>query len=136
MRRLLPTLLIVIVGLGAGGCARRETPVDEGIRTHTLLVGNQNEPATLDPHLIDAATDMNIAVALFEGLTVLDEKTARPLPGAAERWEISPDGLVYTYHLRASGRWSNGDPVTAADFASSIERILTPALGSVYSYML
>src|SRR4051794_29117173 len=58
-----------------GGCSRRERPVDAGIRTHTLLLGNQNEPATLDPHLINAATDMNVAAALFEGLTCYDEKT-------------------------------------------------------------
>ena len=117
-------------------CAKRETPVDAGIRTKTLLLGNQNEPATLDPHLMDAATDMNIVVALFEGLTVSDEKTGKPLPGTAERWDISTDGLVYTFHLRPTAKWSNGDPVTAADFAYSFQRILSPALGSTYAYML
>ena len=81
-------------------CTPRETPVEEGIRTQTLLVGNQNEPATLDPALIDAATDMNISVALFEGLTCYDEKTGGPVPGVAERWDISPDGLTYTFHRR------------------------------------
>ncbi len=135
MTRRLP-LLALAATLLAGGCTRRETPAEEGIRTHTLLVGNQNEPATLDPALIDAATDQNIAVALYEGLTVLDEKTTRPLPGVAERWDISPDGLTYTFHLRPSARWSNGDPVTADDFAYSFQRILTPGLGAVYAYML
>ena len=43
------------------------------------------------------------------------------------RWEISPDGLTYTFHLRPEGRWSNGDPVTAADFIASYRRLLTPA---------
>ena len=138
MLRPLPAagLLLLAAALLAPGCARRETQAEEGIRTRTLLLGNQNEPATLDPHLIDAATDQNIAVALFEGLTVLDEATAQPLPGVAERWDVSPDGRVYTFHLRPSARWSNGDPVTAADFAWSFQRILTPALGSVYAYML
>jgi oligopeptide transport system substrate-binding protein len=117
-------------------CAKRESPVAEGIRTHTLLLGNQNEPATLDPHLVNAATDFNLSYALFEGLTVFDEKTAQPLPGVAERWDISPDGRIYTFHLRANARWSNGDRVTARDFAYSLQRQLTPALGSVYTYML
>lgn len=134
--RLLPLAACALALTLLAACAKRETAVEEGIRTGTLLVGNQNEPATLDPNLIDAATDMNIAVALFEGLTVLDEATSHPLPGAAERWEISPDGLVYTFHLRPAGRWSNGEPVTAADFAYSFQRILTPALGSTYGYML
>jgi len=79
---------------------------------------------------------MNIAVALFEGLTASDEKTGQPVPAVAERWDISPDGLVYTFHLRPTAKWSNGDRVTARDFAFSIQRILSPALGSTYAYML
>jgi len=134
---LLPFLAILTgVALGEAGCARRETPVEEGIRTQTLLLGNLAEPRDLDPHIVTAATDSYILAALFEGLTVLDEPTSRPLPGVAERWEVSSDGLVYTFHLRADARWSNGDPVTARDFAYSFQRILTPALGSEYSYML
>lgn len=117
-------------------CGKRETPVDEGIRTQTLLVGNLAEPRDLDPQVITAYTDMNIVAAIFEGLTVLDEQTGSPLPGAADRWDVSPDGLVYTFHLRANGQWSNGDKVTAQDFAYSFQRILSPAFASEYSYML
>ncbi len=54
----------------------------------------------------------------------------------AERWDVSPDGLVYTFHLRSSARWSNGDPVTAADFAFAFQRILNPKFGAPYAYML
>ena len=117
-------------------CGKRETPVEEGIRTKTLLVGNQNEPASLDPHVVDAMTDGIIQASLFEGLTVLDEKTSLALPGVAERWDTSPDGLTYTFHLRANAQWSNGEPVTARDFAFSFQRLLTPAFGAPYSYML
>jgi len=118
------------------GCTKRETPVAAGIRTRTLLIGNQNEPASLDPHVVNAYTDQLILVALFEGLAVLDEKTSQALPGVAERWEASPDGLVYTFHLRTNALWSNGDPVTARDFAFSFQRILTPGFAAEYSYML
>jgi oligopeptide transport system substrate-binding protein len=134
-----PTLHFAIFAAGLlclAGCGRRETPVEAGIATHTLHLGNRDEPATLDPHLIDAATDMNVAEALFEGLTAFDEKTGGAQPAAAERWDISPDGLVYTFHLRPTARWSNGDRLTARDFAYSFQRILTPALGSTYAYML
>jgi oligopeptide transport system substrate-binding protein len=127
---------LTCVALGEAGCAKRETPVEAGIRTHTLLIGNQNEPATLDPQIADAYTDGIIFTTLFEGLTVLDEKTSQGLPGAAERWDISPDGKVYTFHLRAGLQWSNGDPLSAHDFAYSFQRILTPKLGSGYSYLL
>ena len=100
MRLRLFAVLSISSALLTASCTKRETPVEEGIRTHTLLVGNAEEPATLDPNLIDAYTDQNIAVALFEGLAIVDDQTSQPVPGAAERWEISPDGLVYTFHLR------------------------------------
>ena len=116
--------------------AKRETPVEQGLRTHTLLLGNGAEPRDLDPHVAIAYTDYNILIALFEGLTVLDEATSRPLPGMAERWDISKDGLVYTFHLRADAKWTNGDPVTADDFVFSMERILAPESASEYAYML
>lgn len=137
---LLPRLAVAL-GVGgclllAAGCGKRETPVEEGIRTQTLLLGNLAEPKDLDPHILDAFTDMNIAVALFEGLTALDEKTAKPIPAAADRWEISPDGLVYTFHIRANAKWSDGTPLTSQDFAYSFQRILTPAFAASYSYML
>jgi len=130
--------------LGAGlaaalllaSCARRETSADAAVRERTLLLGNLSEPADLDPHLVTAYTDQNILVALFEGLTALDEKTSLPVPAVAERWEISDDGLVYTFHLRPTARWSSGDRVTAHDFVYSFQRLLSPALASEYSYML
>jgi oligopeptide transport system substrate-binding protein len=134
MRCRLPSVLIALSALLAASCTRRETPAEAGLRTHTLLLGNQNEPATLDPQLYDAATDYNVIGALFEGLTNYDEKTATAVPGVAERWEISPDGLVYTFHLRANARWSNGDRVTARDFAWSFQRFISPALGNFYAY--
>jgi len=132
-----PTVLCFLATLlGFAACAKRETPAEEGIRTRTLLLGNQNEPATLDPQIADAYTDQIILVALYEGLTVLDEKSSTPRPGVAERWEVSPDATTYTFHLRPTARWSNGDAVTARDFAFAFQRMLTPSFGSSYSYML
>jgi oligopeptide transport system substrate-binding protein len=117
-------------------CSKRESLVDAGVRTQTLYLGNGAEPRDLDPHVVVAYTDYNVLIALFEGLTVIDEATSKPLPGTAEGWDISDDGLVYTFHLRQSAKWTNGDPVTADDFVFSMERILSPELASEYSYML
>jgi len=118
------------------GCAQRETDVQAGIRTQTLLVGNGAEPTSLDPHLANLITDQCVLNALFEGLTAIDETTSQAVPAAAERWEVSPDGLVYTFHLRPNARWSNADPVTARDFVFSFHRILSPRLAAPYGYML
>ncbi|HYP16921.1 MAG TPA: peptide ABC transporter substrate-binding protein [Opitutus sp.] len=138
MHRLRFTLLLLmaVAGFLVSSCSRREAPVDTAIAHRTLLLGNLSEPADLDPHLATAYTDQNILVALFEGLTALDEKSSLPVPAGAERWDVSADGLVSTFHLRHDARWSNGDPVRAPDFAYSFRRILSPALGSEYAYML
>lgn len=116
--------------------AQRDTPVQAALKTQTLLLGNGAEPQDLDPQIVTAYTDYNILLALFEGLTVIDEATSEPVAGAAERWDISPDGLIYTFHLRANGKWTNGDPVTAGDFVTSFQRMLSPLLASEYAYML
>ena len=132
----LSAVSILFALLLCASCSRRETPADAATRTHTLLLGNLSEPADLDPQIITAYTDQNITIALFEGLTAIDEKTALPVPAVAERWEVSPDALTYTFHLRADARWSNGDALTAKDFAYSFQRILSPGLASEYAYML
>lgn len=129
-------IVLAVVVLSFAGCLKRETPVEAARRTQTLLLGNGVEPRDLDPHIITAFTDYNIVVALFEGLTVLDPATSQPAPGAAERWDISDDGLVYTFHLRPGAVWSNGDPVTAHDFVFSIDRVRSPKLAAEYAYML
>lgn len=135
LRRRVFCLGTAVVATLLAGC-HRARPVDAGIATQTLLVGNAGEPADLDPHNITAWTDSNVDYALFEALTWIDEKTTLPIPAATQSWDVSKDGLVYTFHLRPDGRWSNGDPVTADDFAYSFRRILTPSFAAVYSYML
>jgi oligopeptide transport system substrate-binding protein len=129
-------LLLLAALLALAGCGKRETDVEAGIRTQTLIVGNSAEPGSLDPHVPTSTPESNIFMALFEGLTALDEQTTRAVPAVAEHWDISSDGLVYTFHLRSSTRWSNGEPVTAADFVFAFQRILTPEFGAPYAYML
>jgi oligopeptide transport system substrate-binding protein len=125
---LLPASLLFL--LFAAGCTKHETPAAAGIRTQTLLVGNSAEPADLDPQTAAVLSDQNILMALFEGLTALDEQTAQAVPAAAERWEVSGDGLTWTFHLRDGLKWSNGDALTADDFVQSWRRVLIPALAA------
>ncbi len=128
--------LLFLAGGIFPGCSRRETPVEAGIRTQTLLVGNAAEPADLDPQTSTVLNDQIIQMALFEGLTVLDEQTTVPVPAAAERWEVSPDGLVWTFHLRAGLKWSNGEPLTADDFLQSWRRVLNPVFAAEGAWYL
>src|SRR5690606_22030115 len=69
------------------------------------------------------------------GLTTFDA-SGRPVPGVAESWDISEDGRIYTFHLRADARWSDGRIVTAEDFVRSWNRTLAPETASEYAYQL
>jgi len=129
-------LCLVAAILSFTGCAKHETLVERGNRDQVLLRGIGPEPASLDPHLATQAADYNVLSALFEGLVAEDPVDLHPVPGVAESWEVSSDGLIYAFHLRANGRWSNGDPVTAQDFAVSWRRVLTPSLASENAYLL
>lgn len=106
------------------GCSKREAPAST---EKILRIAQRNEPATLDPQLATLPDEFFIIRALGEGLLTPNPEGGTPLPGVAERWESSPDGLTYTFHLRANAKWSDGTPVTAGDFARTIQRAITPA---------
>ena len=96
---------------------------------------NGEEPQTLDPHLAEGVPAANILRDLFEGLTS-KSPDGRVVPGAAVRWNISRDGTVYTFYLRRDARWSNGDPLRAADFVYSFRRSADPLTASQYAQVL
>ncbi len=96
--------------------------------------GNGAEPGTLDPHLVYANWENNIVGDIIMGLTTENAK-GEPIPGAAESWETSPDGLTWTFHLR-DHQWSDGQPVKADDFVFAWRRILDPKTASAYAYYL
>lgn len=95
----------------------------------------EQEPATLDPAKSTTIPESTVELQLFEGLTRIDAQN-QPQAGAASSWEISPDGLVYTFHLRPHMVWSNGDPLTAKDFEYAWKRVLNPETGADNAYML
>jgi oligopeptide transport system substrate-binding protein len=101
-----------------------------------FVIVNGNEPESLDPAIVTAVPDMRIAKALFEGLARLDGKTGRPLPGLAERWDISDDGRFYTFHLRTNAAWSTGEPITSSDVLYSWLRAVSPTTASDYAGQL
>ena len=138
-RAFLRGFLSLLLACGAGllaSCGKRESPVDRGIREQVLHSGLSADPSELDPHIITGLPEINVASTLFEGLLAEDPVDLHPVPGTAESWDVAPDGLTYTFHLRANARWSNGQPVTAQDFSNSIRRVLTRSLGADYATML
>ena len=110
------------------------TTFHTGPRTFVFaLVG---EPETLDPGKARGVNENLVVSNLFQGLTEVPLGAGPPVPGVAERWTLSEDGLTYTFHLRTNAKWSNGDPVTAEDFRYSWLRVLAPATAAPYADML
>lgn len=126
-------LLICLALLPA--CGRHESNVEASTRDGMLHFGNGDEPQDLDPQTVAGIPETHILMALFEGLVTKDPVTLEIRPGVADRWENSGDGRTWTFHLRPDARWSNGAPLSAADFVASWRRALLPALGNVYAYM-
>jgi oligopeptide transport system substrate-binding protein len=121
--------LLVAAIFWLSGCLRHDPPAD-------LTLINKGEPESLDPQIITGQAEMRIVEGMFEGLMRLDPKTARAIPGLAERYELSPDGKTYTFHLRTNLVWSTGEPILAEDVVYSWIRALSPATASEYAGQL
>ena len=141
MRRLGLLLVFALVGLafwyltratlGGGDHGATPAPATQVV----LRRGNGPEPESLDPQLARSESALNVARDLFEGLTALDGD-GNVIPGAASSWQQSADGTTYQFTLRANARWSNGDALTAEDFAASWRRLVDPATASEYAQIL
>lgn len=114
----LPSLLIL--GFAAGG-----TKTQAASSPKILHYGNAVEPQELDPQNISGIPEARVIRSLMEGLVCRDADMTI-VPGVAKSWEVSPDGRVYTFHLRPEAKWSNGSPITARDFVRSFRRLLSP----------
>ena len=113
------------LGMALSGCGR-------GLDRAELVFINGAEPELLDPALITAQATSRVAYALFEGLVIFDQE-AKVQPGVAMGWEVSNGGRAYTFHLRPNACWSNGEPVTSADFVYAWRRALLPETGAEYA---
>ena len=92
----------------------------------------QGEPDNIDPNRSSFATEAAVIRQVFQPLLRFDSRLT-PQPAAASSYDVSPDGTVYTFHLRPDGRWSDGQPVTAQQFEYSWKRILDPKLAAEYA---
>ncbi|UOQ45618.1 peptide ABC transporter substrate-binding protein [Halobacillus salinarum] len=102
--------------------------------TATLNMNNAEEPTSLDPPMGFDSVSWNVLNNLMEGLTRLG-KDHQPQPATAEKWDVSSDGTVYTFHIRDDAKWSNGDDVTAGDFEYAWKRLLNPETASPAAFL-
>lgn len=129
MKKYLITSLFVIIAsfalIACGGSSKAE----EG----AIYVNVGSEPKTIDP-IKNASVDGAIySFHFFEGLATRD-KNNNVVPGVAEKWDVSSDGLTYTFYLREDAKWSDGKPVVAGDFVYSWQYAVDPMTAAEYSY--
>lgn len=126
-RRLVPAAMLFLVAL-LGGCD--SSPPQAG--GPALERASAIDPESLDPHKSRSTESGDVLRDLGEGLMGYTAG-GDLIPRAAERFEVSADGLEYTFRLRPSARWSNGEPVTAADFVYSFRRLVDPETAAFYA---
>ena len=97
--------------------------------------GNSGEVSTFDPQKITGSWENNVMLELFEGVVSVgpDGRTA---PALASHWDISEDGLTYTFYLRKNAKWSNGDSVTSEDLVYSFRRAIDPKQACFFAYVI
>ena len=152
MKKIVALVLAMVMVLSLAACGGSSTPTAtaapaasgdaapaapaaaaEGDKVLNVMV--EVEVESLDPQVATDGTSFEVMANFTDGLTQMDADGAA-IPAIAESWDVSPDGTVYTFHLRQDANWSNGTPVTADDFIFAWQRAVDPALASEYSYML
>ena len=124
-------LLLLLVGCDG------ESSADRMARQGILLIGNNSEPQSLDPHKATAVADGKIISTLLEGLVRPDAADDTAVhPGMAESWEHNETADEWVFHLRRDACWSDGTPLTAQDFVYAYRRLLHPEFGGRYAEML
>ena len=89
----------------------------------------KTSPTTFDPAMVQDGDTIDVLQQAFEGLVQWSPKNTL-VPCLAQKWDVSPDGLTYTFHLRPGVKFQDGSPVTASDVLYSMQRCLDPKLGS------
>jgi oligopeptide transport system substrate-binding protein len=130
-RSLAAATTALVLSLGLVSCGGGSADAD---KARTLQIGNGAEPLSLDPHQASGTWENRIIGDMLQGLTT-DDPQGRPIPGMATEWSTSPDGLVWTFKLR-DAKWSDGQPVTAADFVFAWQRIMTTTPPAKYASIL
>ncbi|NPV43232.1 MAG: peptide ABC transporter substrate-binding protein [Firmicutes bacterium] len=121
------TMILPLVGCSDGNQTSENTS-SEKVLTYSVIM----DMPTLDQSLANSVESMTLISHIQEGLIRLHD--GKVLPGIAKEWDISEDGLVYTFHLR-DAKWSDGVDITAYDFEYAIKRLVDPATASPYSFI-
>lgn len=140
MKKVISVLSILMMLVLSAACTATKESGNEDRKGNqdgdekVLYLNNGEEPTSFDPPIGFNAVSWNALNNLMEGLTRLG-KNHEPEPAAAENWEVSDDGKVYTFFIREDAKWSNGDDLTASDFVYAWKRLLDPETASGAAFL-
>jgi oligopeptide transport system substrate-binding protein len=123
------TVSLVAIALAVNSCSNREDPLAGMSVINRAL---STEPESLDPQKSRSVQALDVLRDIGEGL-VAYSASGELIAATAASWDISEDGLTYTFHIRPEARWSNGDPVMAQDFVSGLQRLVDPQTAAFYA---
>ena len=123
-------------GATAGAATAGPTPAGAPKQGGKLVAAIEGEPTSLDPAFDYDFVSGLATSSITEPLLVFCENDQKLCPNLAEAWEVSPDGLVYTMHIRQGVKFQDGTPMTVEDVVFSLDRIRNPDLGSYVGWML
>jgi len=125
--------MVMLLGIGLTGCTKKAEPA-AAKEPQEMTLNLYQENSTLDWQKCSSSGEIQIYNWIMEGLT-RSAGQGKVKPGIAEKWEVSPDGLVWTFHLR-DAKWTDGKPVVAENFAYGAFRAIDPKEPKDYSYFL
>lgn len=132
-KKVVSMLLAAAMTVSMAGFATVGASADEAAGEKIFRWADTTAPTTLDPDKADSILDNELIHASQAGLV---RNTAGDIePDCAESWEVSDDGLTYTFHLRDGLKWSDGEPITAGDFVYGMQRLMNPETASVYAFI-
>jgi peptide/nickel transport system substrate-binding protein/oligopeptide transport system substrate-binding protein len=135
MQRTIMALLLAGLTLAVGAQEAQNDENDDSDNDVEFVTSYLSTEIQFNPQKSFTSTEAQLYTALFEGLVSYHPLTLDPVPGVAERWEVSPDGLTYRFYLRGSARYTNGDRVTADHFRETWLELLRPENESAYSFL-
>ncbi len=134
-RILAVTLSTALIGGTFLGCGSSTGTTSSGETEQKIVYNIDADPKTIDPQLNSAVDGSKVVRNAFEGL-MREVENGEVEEGIAESYEVSEDGLVYTFHIRENAKWSDGEDVTASDFEYGWKRALNPDTAAEYAYQL
>lgn len=137
MKKIMLTLLIASLAFTAfaGGQQDDQAPAAAMAEPVVFTFNNGAEPESLDPAVIEGVPEHNIYMCLFEGLVSYDPESLGPVPGVAESWDVSEDGITWTFNIRKDAAWSDGVAINAQTFVDSWLRFMSPETAATYAYL-